>query len=455
MATEVIMPQLGESVVEGTIGRWLVAEGEEVKQYQPLLEVVTDKVDAEVPAPASGVLLKILVPEGQTVAVGTVLAYIGQPGEALPKRPDSVPTSRPGPEPKVTKKTTARGDGRERGKPQGRRRITPVVARIAAEHGIDLNTAPIQGTGRGGRITKKDILAYVERMKAAPAREAVEELPPWEQPGTGELFRPTEEVGAPPPPEQAAPPPPLPSPSPERAAPSPPPPSSAGEVIPLTRMRKAIAEHMVHSKRTAPHVTTVMEADMSRIVAYRERWQAEFRRREGIRLTFTPFFVRAVVEGLKAVPQVNSSFTDDGILLHRQIHIGIAVALEDGLIVPVIRDADRLSLSGLQRAVTDLAERARSKQLRPDEVQGATFTITNHGVSGSLFATPIINQPNVGILGIGAIQKRPVVVTVEGVDSIAIKPMCYLSFTFDHRVLDGAVADRFLAKVVEVLEHWS
>ncbi|RMF29615.1 MAG: 2-oxo acid dehydrogenase subunit E2, partial [Chloroflexi bacterium] len=202
-------------------------------------------------------------------------------------------------------------------------------------------------------------------------------------------------------------------------------------------------------------VTTVMEADMSRVVAYRRRWQAEFRRREGLRLTFTPFFVRAVVEGLKAVPQVNSSFTDDGILLHRQIHIGIAVALEDGLIVPVIRDADRLSLSGLQRAVTDLAERARSRRLRPDEVQGATFTITNHGVSGSLFATPIINQPNAGILGIGAIQKRPVVVTVEGVDSIAIKPMCYLSFTFDHRVLDGAVADRFLAKVVEVLEHWS
>jgi len=434
MATQVIMPQLGESVVEGTVGKWLIAEGEEVKEYEPLLEVITDKVDTEIPAPASGVLLKILVPEGATVTAGTVLAYIGQPGEALPEAPGAVSAAHPQPEAeKVAEAEPTGGDGRRRKRPAGRGVITPVVARIAAEHGIDLASADIQGSGRGGRITKKDILAYIEqRQAAAPAREAPA---PWEQPGTGELFKPTEEI--------------TPAPTAEAA-----PPTAPTEVVPLTPMRKAIAEHMVRSVRTAPHVTTVMEADMSRVVAYRERRKGEFQRREGLKLTFTPFFIQAVVEGLKAVPQANSTFTDEGIVLHRQINIGVAVALETGLIVPVIRDADQLSLSGLQRAVTDLADRARTRQLKPDEVQGGTFTITNHGVSGSLFATPIINQPQAGILGVGTIQKRPVVVTVEGVDSIAIKPMCYLSFTFDHRIMDGAVADRFLAKVVEVLEHW-
>jgi 2-oxoglutarate dehydrogenase E2 component (dihydrolipoamide succinyltransferase) len=219
-------------------------------------------------------------------------------------------------------------------------------------------------------------------------------------------------------------------------------------------MRRSIAEHMLNSLRNSAQATAVMEANLSRVVAYRERHKEEFRRREGTPLTFTPFSIQAVVEALKAVPQANSSFTDSGILMHRRIHIGVAVALESGLIVPVIRDADRLSLSGLARAAADLAGRARAGQLRPDETRDVTFTLTNHGVSGSLFATPIINQPNAGILGVGAVQKRPVVVTVDGVDSIAIKPMCYLSFTFDHRVMDGALADRFLAKVVEVLESW-
>ncbi len=441
MATQVVMPQLGESVVEGTVGKWLVAEGEKIKEYEPLLEVVTDKVDTEIPAPASGVLLKILVPEGTTVTAGTVLAFIGEPGETAPE--DVAPAARTEPAAKATPEVaSAGGNGQEREKPGGRGMVTPVVAKIAAEYDIDLASINIRGTGRGGRITKKDILAYVEQVKAGGPTE--EELAPWERPGTGELFKPTEEVKSV-----------TPAPAPEHAKAEPSPAPLPGEIVILTPMRKAIAEHMLRSVHTSAHVTTVMEADMSRAVAYREHMKAEFQRREGLKLTFTPFFVQAVIEGLKAVPQANSSFTDEGILLQRQINIGVAVALESGLIVPVVKDADKLSLSGLQRAVTDLAERARTRQLKPDEVQGGTFTITNHGVAGSLFATPIINQPQAGILGVGAIQKRPVVVTLEGTDSIAIKPMCYLSFTFDHRIMDGALADRFLGKVVEVLESWS
>ena len=421
MATQVIMPQLGESVVEGIVGRWLIAEGEQVQEYQPLLEVESDKVNTELPAPASGVLLKILVPAGTTVSAGTALALIGERGEAVPSsigasvEPADVGAGLPAPGAKAPGE-----DGQAGERPGGRGIITPVVARIAAEHGIDLAAADIRGSGRGGRITKQDILAYVQRK-----RLAARDIPPWEQPGSGELFKPTEEAL-----------------SPERSP-------LSGQ--PLTSMRQIIADRMVRSLHDSAQVTTVMEADMSRVAAYRERsgaGQAE------AKLTFTPFFVQAVVEGLKAVPEANSSFGAGGIRLHTHMHIGIAVALETGLIVPVIRDADRLSLSGLQHAVSDLAERARAGRLKPDEVQGSTFTITNHGVGGSLLATPIINPPNAGILGVGLIQKRPVVVSVEGADSIAIKPMCYLSLTFDHRVMDGALADRFLAKVVQVLERW-
>jgi 2-oxoisovalerate dehydrogenase E2 component (dihydrolipoyl transacylase) len=423
------------------VGKWLIAEGEEIKEYEPLLEVLTDKVDTEIPAPASGVLLKILIPEGTTVTAGTVLAFIGEAGETAPVGVAPAGRTEPAAE-ATTEVERAGGNGQEREKPSGRGMVTPVVAKIAAERGIDLTSVDIRGTGRGGRITKKDILAYIEQVKMGGPAE--EELAPWERPGTGELFKPTEEVK-----------PVAPAPAPERVKAEPPPAPLPGEVLAFTPMRKAIAEHMVRSVHTSAHVTTVMEADMSRVVAYREYHKAEFQRREGLKLTFTPFFIQAVIEGLKAIPQANSTFTDEGILLHRPINIGVAVALESGLIVPVVKDADKLSLSGLQRAVTDLAERARTRQLKPDEVQGGTFTLTNHGVAGSLFATPIINQPQAGILGVGAIQKRPVVVTVEGTDSIAIKPMCYLSFTFDHRIMDGALADHFLAKVVEVLESWS
>ena len=447
MATEVIMPQLGESVVEGTVGRWLIGEGETIEEYQPLLEVETDKVNTEIPAPASGVLLKVLVPEGTTVNAGTVLALIGQPDEALSEAPPerdearirqraSVPV-----EPKmrpVTQAKPAGGNELRREKPAGRGMISPVVSKIAAEHGIDLAMADIPGSGRGGRVTKSDILAYIKRFQE-------EELPPWEHPGTSELLEPTDQL------EPVGP-----------AAAK----SAAGEtreltdadpllgeIVPHTSLRQAIAEHMLRSVRTSPHVTTVMEADMSRVVAYREGYKAKFREEEELKLTFTPFFIQAVVEALKAVPEANSSYTAQGILLHRQINIGIAVALDTGLIVPVIKDADMLSLSELQRAVADLAERARARRLKPDEVRSSTFTITNHGVSGSLFATAIINQPNAGILGVGAIQKRPVVTTVDGADRIVIRPMCYVSFTFDHRIMDGSMADRFLTSVITVLER--
>jgi pyruvate/2-oxoglutarate dehydrogenase complex dihydrolipoamide acyltransferase (E2) component len=444
MATQVTMPQLGESVVEGTVGHWLVAEGERIEAYQPLLEVETDKVNTEIPAPAGGVLLKILVHEGQTVRAGTVLALIGQPDENLPAAEEASPQA------KIDQARQVRpgGDGLDHEKPTGREVITPVVAKIAAEQGIDLTQVDIQGSGRGGRITKRDILAYIEQTHLS--EPAAEELPAWERPGSGELFKPREEIR---PQTQTRPaerhPPILVGAEAGVAA------SQPEQVIPLSSMRRSIADHMLNSLRNSAQVTTVMEADLSRVVAYRQQNQAEFERRAGHKLTYTPFFVQAIVEGLKAVPQVNSSFTDEGIVVHQHINVGVAVALETGLIVPVIRDADRLSLSGLQRAISDLAERARSGQLKPDEVRDSTFTLTNHGVAGSLLATPIINQSNAGILGVGAIQKRPVVVTVAGVDSIAIKPMCYLSLTFDHRILDGALADRFLAKVVAVLENWS
>jgi 2-oxoglutarate dehydrogenase E2 component (dihydrolipoamide succinyltransferase) len=360
--------------------------------------VETDKVNTEIPSPASGVLLKIVVPDGATVKAGTVLALIGQPDEGIPELlsgQDATPVN-----------------GWAQAKPSGRAVITPVVARIAAEHGIDLASVDIRGSGREGRITKKDLLAYIERGKEEAALER------------------------------------------EVHAPRPPTPPLPGQVVPLTSMRQSIAQHMMRSLHGSAQATTVMEADMSRVVTFREKHEAEFQRREGLKLTFTPFFVQAVVEGLKAVPIANSSLTEEGLRLHSFINIGLAVALESGLMVPVVQAADQLSLSDLQRAVTDLAHRARTGQLKPDEVQGSTFTLTNHGVTGSLLATPIINQPNAGILGIGAIQKRPVVVTGDGGDSIAIKPMCYLSFTFDHRIMDGALADRFLARVVAVLEDW-
>ena len=448
MPTNVIMPQLGESVVEGTISRWLVKEGDTVEKYDVLMEVSTDKVDTEVPSPASGVVLKLYYPEGVTLHAGTVIAAIGQPGESVPEQPDVVDLHasaqhEPEPvqpaEPIRSTPLSSQPAGGEIG------RISPVVSRIAREHNVDLRQ--VAGTGRDGRITKKDVLAYVEagdaRQSVAPAEI---DLPAWERPGTGDLFKPTDDL-------------PLTTAEARSAASVPQAGSSEDQLIPHPRLRKLIAEHMVASVRTSPHVTSVMEADLTAVVAHRAARRAEFAAKD-VNSTFTPYFIQAVIEALKVVPQVNAVYREDGLLLKRRYNIGMATAVPDGLLVPVIHDADDYSLLGLARKVNDLAARARSNKLTPDEIQGSTFTVTNHGTGGSLFATPIINQPNVGILGVGAIQKRAVVISrghpVEpsSEDSIAIRPMAYLSFTFDHRVLDGAGGDGFLMAVKQALEGW-
>lgn len=462
MATNVIMPQLGESVVEGTISRWLVQVGDTVEQYRPIMEVSTDKVDTEVPAPVAGVVLKLYHPEGATVHAGTVIAAIGQAGEAVADAPARVDLHAVAGEAPAVPAIAAEAPAQVKPGARDLGRISPVVARIAQEHHVDLQQ--VAGSGRDGRITKQDVLAYVEARErgavAAPApAPADDDLPPWERPGSGDLFKPTDDLplsssAAAPAPAPAA------SAAPLRPVAAPAAPATDEQLVPHSRLRKLIAEHMLASRRTSPHVTTVVEADMSAAVAHRMAHKAEFAAK-GVALTFTPYFVQAVVAALKAVPQANAVYREDGLLLKRRYHIGMATAIDDGLVVPVIRDADELSLLGLARTVNDLAQRARAGQLKPDEIQGSTFTITNHGVSGSLFAMPIINQPNVGILGVGAIQKRPVVISrghpVEpsGEDYLAIRPMVYLSFTFDHRVLDGASGDAFVGTVKRVLEGWT
>ncbi len=456
MATKVIMPQLGESVVEGTVTRWLKKEGERIEEFEALLEVNTDKVDTEIPSPASGILLKILIEENTTVQAGVTLCWIGNPGDKLEEEvgylshshegvAETVPTpvQQPAPVP-------AAGPARDLGF------ISPVVAKIAGEHNVDLQK--VTGTGMGGRITKKDVLAYLDAQKTAPPVSAS----PWDsQPDSGgDLFRPTEEIfkrasEATAAAQAAARPQPASEPPTRAAAPQPTPGSGLqSELVPLNTMRRKIAEHMVRSKTVAPHVTTVMEVDLSRIVAHRSANKDAFAR-SGVNLTFTAYFVSAVVQAIKAHPMVNSSWSDDGILVHKQINIGMATALDDGLIVPVLKNADELSLLGIARSVNDMAARARVGQLRPDEVTHGTFTITNHGIFGSLFATPVINQPQCGILGVGAIQKRVVVINEGSGDSIAIRPMVYLSLTFDHRILDGASGDRFLAGIVQNMQNFS
>lgn len=456
MATNVLMPQLGESVVEGTVGKWFKQIGDKIEQYEPIMEVVTDKVTTEIPSPAAGTLMQILVPEGATVKAGTVVAVIGAAGEQpgptpvgqqapsapvpgpAPHAPATAPAATPKPAaPSAPAHAAVDGGGAAPGNGQGAKRLTPVVARMIGEHNIsDAELATINGSGEGGRITKKDIEAYVARRTEQPASAApAVELPPWEQPGTGELFRPTEEIFG-------------------KPQPTPPPaasalPGPAEEIVPLTPMRKAIADHMVRSKTVAPHVTSVHEADMSRVMAYQKAHEAEFAR-QGVKLTYTAFFVQAVVAALQAYPVVNASFTDQGILMRRNINIGVAVALPDGLIVPVIKNANEKSLLGIARAVNDLATRAREKRLNPDDVQGGTFTITNYGVFGSLFGTPVINQPQSAIMGTGTIQKRVIVID----DAIAVRPMIYLSITIDHRLLDGATGDQFMQKVKRFLEEY-
>jgi 2-oxoglutarate dehydrogenase E2 component (dihydrolipoamide succinyltransferase) len=427
MPTQVIMPQLGESVVEGTITKWLKSRGEKIKELEPLLEINTDKVDTEIPSPATGTLIDILVPEGTLVHAGTLLAWIGSEQEALPEGAPAIPHMEGNAAPVAAgaaQQGTVTVSAFEHRPDLGF--ISPVVSKIAHEHNVDLSR--VSGTGQGGRITKKDVLAFLEDTRRA--------TPPAQPPAPAAAKEPLPAASAPQPAYR-------------------PTVEAREEILPLTPVRRAIAEHMVFSKHTSPHVTTVMEADLSRVVAHREAHKAEFAR-DGANLTYTVYFISALVSALKACPQVNSSWSEQGILIHRQINIGMATSLgEEGLIVPVIENADGLSLLGLARQVNDLANRARAHKLQPDEVKGGTFTITNHGTTGSLFATPIINQPQCAILGAGAVQKR-VVVLEEGnlKDAIVVRPMVYLTLTFDHRILDGASADNFLAKVVKSLENW-
>ncbi|MBI3151497.1 MAG: 2-oxo acid dehydrogenase subunit E2 [Chloroflexi bacterium] len=402
MATKVLVPRLGEGVDEVTVTKWLKQVGDSIKELEPLLEVNTDKVDTEIPAPATGTVLKIIAQEGIAAKVGELLAIIGQPGESVedvsakgieaPSAPEKRETQTAAPITHHASRITDLGF------------ISPVVAKIAAEHGVDLSQ--VSGTGLNGRITKNDVLNFVESGKSVS-------------------------VPAPRPTQHAT-------------------PIAGDQLIKHSTIRKQIATHMVESKHTSPHVLTVMEADMSKVAKHRSANKAAFER-DGVNLTFTAYFMMGIVAGLKAFPQANSSWTDEGLLVHKKINIGMAVSLgEEGLIVPVIKDADNLSLLAMARSVNDLAARSRNKKLQPDDVKGGTFTLTNHGVSGSLFAFPVINQPQAGILGVGAMQKRVVVID----DAIAIRPMVYMSFVFDHRILDGASADWFLAKVKDTLENW-
>ena len=438
---DVIMPQMGESIAEGTITKWLKHVGDEIKRDEPILEISTDKVDADIPSPAAGILVEIISQESDTVEVGSVIARIETEvaaatavGEAMaePKRAPNADTE---PEVEPARRALAEatpapppegdgGSGLETREARLRARSTPLVRRIAAEQGIDI--ASVSGTGISGRVTKRDILALIERHRETPVPTPVPAAAP------GLLYVPihgeTLQIKVP---EVII--------------------KETDRVEEMSVMRQRIMEHMILSRRISAHVSSVFEVDFERVRQVREQLTPRFER-EGVKLTYLPFIVRAVIEGLKAYPVLNASVVGRKIVYHGVYNIGIAVAMDEGagLIVPVLKNADELSLIGLARRATDLAERARSRELDPDDVQGGTFTITNPGVFGSLFGTPIINQPQVGILGVGAIEKRPVVIN----DMIAIRHRAYVALSFDHRVVDGAMADFFMAKVKEILESF-
>ena len=414
---DVVMPQMGESIVEGTITKWLKGPGDKVERDEVLFEISTDKVDSEVPSPDSGVLEAIFFPEGETVEINTVVAVIGD-GSKLGKH--AAPTAAPaasapaGPEPSAPPKeaepTPAAAPEPSLSDNGKRIHSSPLVRRIAKEKGIDLAKLG-KGTGAGGRITKKDILGYIESQeRAAEGGLPATAFPPAPEARFGDF-----------------------------------------DVEPLSAMRLSIAEHMVRTKRTSPHVSTVHAVDCTNIAKLRGAAKDKFLEQNGTKLTFLPFFLQAAASALKAYPTVNASLDGKQLIKHNDVNIGIAVALDWGLIVPVIRKADELSLLGLQRAVNDLAARARSKALKPDEISQGTFSVSNYGSYNSLLATPAINQPQVAILGIGSVTKTPVVIN----DAIAIRSMAYLTLTFDHRVLDGAIADLFLEHIREVVEGWS
>jgi pyruvate dehydrogenase E2 component (dihydrolipoamide acetyltransferase) len=440
MPTDIVMPQMGESIFEGTITKWLKKPGDKIQRDEPLFEISTDKVDAEIPAPASGVLQDIKVEEGSTVQVNTVVGTIAADGEAVAASPTSSPrapaeVSKPVPGKKVeeapvtTREPDAAPEAPAPGSEDEHSRSSPLVRKIAREHTVDL--LRVAGTGLGGRITKQDILAFVEG-KAAPLDSVVAA------------------TTAVPPPLAASP-----IPAAARAT-SLAPAAVPGDVVPLTKMRKIIAERMIESRRTSAHVHCMFEVDITKIVHLRNKMKTGFEQRHGARLTFMPFFVRAAIIALQQFPIVNASLDGENIRYHRHIHVGIAVALDWGLIVPVLKNADELNFLGLQRGISDLGERARAKKLKPEEVEGSTFTVTNPGQFGAVFGLPIINQPNSAIMGVGGIAKTPVVVTDEqGNDSIAIRSLVHLTLGYDHRLIDGAVADQYMALVKKILESWS
>jgi len=459
--TDVVMPQMGESIVEGTLTKWLKKPGERVERDEPLFEISTDKVDTEIPSPAAGVLKEVLVEEGKTVAISTVVGRIEEsagngasaPAPAAAKQAPAAPPPPPAPSaptlapkaaepaaqpepplvaeaPSQPPAAAAQADGDSQ-----TGALSPLVRKMAREYGIDLRQ--VKGTGGGGRITKQDLDAYMSAQGARTMAQAGAPAPP--APAQSSAPAP---AAAPPASRPAAPAPATPMPRAE---------APRARVEPMSTMRAKIAEHMILSRRTSAHVTTVHKTDMTKIAKMRERHKTEFQQRYGYSLTYLPFVIAAAVEAIRAYPIVNASIEGNNIIYHNEINIGIAVALENGLIVPVIRNADEKNVTGLQRAVVDLSTRARSRQLKPDEVQGGTFSITNFGSFGSVFATPIINQPQVAILGVGSVEKIPVVVD----DAIAIRSVAYLALTFDHRLIDGAVADQYTGKVKSILENWS
>lgn len=442
MPVNVVMPQMGESVIEGTVSKWLKKIGDTVARDEPLLEISTDKVDAEVPAPAAGIVREIKIPEGQTVAINTVLAVLEGEAEAAAPAPAAPAPARtavetPAAAPAAT--PTAPPASRAETEAEIMLRTSPVVRRLAQENNVELRQ--VAGTGQGGRVSKKDLLDYLEKRGAQPgaAQPAAPAVKPAAAPvAPSPAAAPAAPVAAATAPATTA--------TPAAASA----PRGAVEIVPMTIMRKRIAEHMVMSKRTSPHVYSVFQADVSQIAKLRDAHRREFAERSGLKLTFMPFFCLAVVEALKQFPIINASVQQDSIVYKRDINLGIAVALDWGLIVPVIKHAEDKNFLGLQRGVTDLAERARSKKLAPDEIQDGTFTITNYGIYGGLYGLPVINQPQVAILGVGGIHKTPVVAH----DAIAIREIVHLTLSFDHRVIDGSVADQFLARIKEILENW-
>jgi pyruvate dehydrogenase E2 component (dihydrolipoamide acetyltransferase) len=436
MPTDIVMPQMGESIFEGTITKWLKKPGDKVQRDEPLFEISTDKVDAEIPAPASGVLQDIKVAEGNTVQVNTVVGTIAAEGEAAVAAPapaKAAPASQPAPaspDRKGASTTTApppaagQKEVIEFPQEEDHARSSPLVRKIAREHNVDLSR--VAGSGLGGRITKQDIMDFLENSQSSST--------------------PAVSTGATAPAATPAP----------KTSPTPSPAAFPAELVPLTQMRKIIAQRMIESRRTSAHVHCMFEVDLSRIVNLRHKTKSAFEQRHGARLTFMPFFVRAAIIALQQFPIVNASLEAEHIRYHRHVNMGIAVALDWGLIVPVLKNADELNFLGLQRGITDLGERARSKKLKPEEVEGSTFTITNPGQFGAVFGLPIINQPNSAIMGVGGITKAPVVISdSDGNDSIAIRSLVHLTLGYDHRLIDGAVADQFMALVKKTLENWS